>query len=450
MNRPAVDKIVEAVLYEGYLLYPYRPSSRKNQQRFTFGRVYPEAYSHAQRGAEPCVMQTQCLAETEALEVTVRFLHPMAREIGRLLAPIPALPETNPPPFQVVPALLVNGQLYQTWQEAVEQEVHVPLHDVSALLGQPVRHPFSFPSSESLEPLCDRDGQVVGVLHRRQHALEGMITLSAEAVDARVTRLTVRVENQTPVPTEDLDVQNEVILRTLASTHTILHAPGGVFLSLMDPPADYAEAAAACKNTGTWPVLVGEPEKHERDTMLSSPIILYDYPQIAPESPGDFFDGTEIDEMLTLRILTMTDEEKREMRHADAHARRLLQRTESLPNDHLMQMHGTMRDLRPFEEAFGEDFFNTNAHLDAIAIDGVRYRRGGRVRIRPRRDADIMDLALEGKTAVIEAIEQNVEDEIYLALVLDDDPGKDLGMMRQPGHRFFFTPHEVELLEAPP
>jgi hydrogenase maturation protease len=81
--------------------------------------------------------------------------------------------------------------------------------------------------------------------------------------------------------------------------------------------------------------------------MLSSPIILYDYPQIAPESPGSLFDGTEIDEILSLRILTMTDEEKREMRQSDEYARQILERTESMPQEQFMKLHGAMRGLRP-------------------------------------------------------------------------------------------------------
>jgi hypothetical protein len=101
---------------------------------------------------------------------------------------------------------------------------------------------------------------------------------------------------------------------------------------------------AACTNASLWPVLVGGDG--QRDTLLASPIILYDYPQIAPESPGDLFDGTEIDEILTLRILTMTDAEKAEMRQTDERARALLERTEALSAEALMGLHGTMRSLR--------------------------------------------------------------------------------------------------------
>src|SRR5207248_1108733 len=142
--------------------------------------------------------------------------------------------------------------------------------------------------------------------------------------------------------------RDNALLRSLISTHTILGVHQGEFVSLLDPPDQWRDAAAGCRNVGTWPVLVGA--EGARDTLLSSPIILYDYPQIAPESPGDLFDGTEIDEILALRIMTMTDEEKREMRNSDERARKLLERTEGLPLEHLMKLHGTLRDLHPAKE----------------------------------------------------------------------------------------------------
>ena len=117
--------------------------------------------------------------------------------------------------------------------------------------------------------------------------------------------------------------------------------------------------------------------------MLSSPIILYDYPQIAPESPGDLFDGAEIDEILTLRILTMTDEEKREMRKTDERARKMLERTESLPMEHLMKLHGTLRDLRALkEEAMNEwewQLLEDKKPVDDVRIGGHRHAAGSRV-----------------------------------------------------------------------
>ena len=177
--------------------------------------------------------------------------------------------------------------------------------------------------------------------------------------------------------------------------------------------------------------------------MVSSPIILYDYPKIAPESPGDLFDSAEIDEILTLRIMTMTDEEKREMRGVDEQARRILERTEALPSGDLLRMHGVMRETNPADESF----FNPATRLQTVSIKGVSLHEGDRVRVRPKSRADIMDMAVAGRIAVIESIEEDAEHKAHLALVLEDDPGKDLGMLRQPGHRFFYGTDEVEPLE---
>jgi NADH ubiquinone oxidoreductase, 20 Kd subunit len=158
----------------------------------------------------------------------------------------------------------------------------------------------------------------------------------------------VRVRNVSPLDNPEDARREQALMRSLISAHVILGADGGHFVSLFDPPEELRGIAALCRNVGVFPVLVGE--EGQRDIMLSSPIILYDYPQIAPESAGDLFDGTEIDEILSLRIMTMTDEEKLEMRQSDERARQLLERTETLPKEHLMKLHGVLRGLRPVEE----------------------------------------------------------------------------------------------------
>jgi hypothetical protein len=94
------------------------------------------------------------------------------------------------------------------------------------------------------------------------------------------------------------------------------------------------------------------------------------------------------------------------------------------------------RDWNPFEEAA--------APPESVRVFGIELRVGDRVRINPKKMGDILDMALAGKIAVVEAIEQDFEDRVQLAVVLDDDPGREFGMMRQPGHRFFFSPDEIE------
>jgi hypothetical protein len=158
------------------------------------------------------------------------------------------------------------------------------------------------------------------------------------------------------------------------------------------------------------------------------------------------FDGTEIDEILTLRIMTMTDEEKREMRNIDGHARKLLERTESMEQDSLLKLHGVMRAGRSFDE----QIFGSNARLEGVSIDDVYVKPGDRVRVQPKGRADVMDMAIAGRTATVEAVEQDAEAKVHLALVLEDDPGRDLGLLRQPGHRFFYSIDEVRPLGKGP
>ncbi len=243
--------------------------------------------------------------------------------------------------------------------------------------------------------------------------LEALVVAEAALVAPGVFRLTVRVLNISKTSMPDSEMQ---------STHTLLGVEEGKFLSLLEPPAEYSEAAAACRNVGTWPVLGGSEGQH--DLMLSSPIILYDYPQVAPESAGDLFDGAEIEEILSLRVLTLSPAEKQEMRDAGGAGLQILERLETLPPQALARMHAAMgRQQRESK---------------------LIFRAGDRVRLRPSKRADIFDIVLDGKVAIVEAVERDFEDRIHLAVTIEDDPGRDLGIGKYMGHRFFFAPEEVE------
>jgi hypothetical protein len=351
----AVDPIARAILYEGYLLYPYRKSALKNRRPFMFGSLYPKAHCLATGETEPWSMQTECLVRgggDAALHGAVRFLQPG---------------DTGP--------------------SIVEREISLP---TSALPG----------------PLCRTRFEFGGTCR----PVEGVVELSAERLNGSICKVQLRIANET-----QLDCANQA---NMLSVHAVLGASGGRFLSLIDPPCEVRSLAEGCRNRGLWPVLVGD---HERQNMiLAAPIILYDFPQIARESPGDLFDGTEIDDLLTLRILTLTESEKQAMRD-EAKACALLERTEHLPGDRLLALHGTLRSAVAFEP-------------------------GDRVRLRPGRRGDILDLALDGKTATIVSIEQDFEGRMFFAVTLDDDPGRDLGMDGKPGHRFFFRREELALV----
>jgi hypothetical protein len=276
MNSKRVEDIANAVLYEGYLLYPYRASAIKNQQRWNFGVLYPREYAEQQSGADAWKMQTECLVTASALamlQVRVRFLQ-----------------------------LTAEG--------AMEHELDLPAVELAELAAAPASHNFT----------------------------EAAVDLSATQFSGDVYKIRVTIFNASECAASS---REDALLHSLISTHTILGIEGGEFVSLLDPPVELSHFAAACQNIGAWPVLVGEPG--QRDTMLSSPIILYDYPQIAPESPGALFDGTEIDEILSLRILTLTDQEKLEMANGDERARQILERTESMPPEQFLKMHGVLR-----------------------------------------------------------------------------------------------------------
>jgi hydrogenase maturation protease len=343
MNQALVDRIAQAVLYEGYSLYPYRPSV-KSRQRWTFGGLYPRSYSEAQQGSDGWAMQTECLVEGgehTILQVKVRFLHLLARLVGQLDSPMNELPEGAEPAFHVVEQLQIGGRLLHTWQESVEREYLLSELGLPFLAAGLRRSEITFPGSRQLEPVHGPQGEIAAVLVREQQPVAVGIEVSAEPAAEGLFKLRVRVENRTLLENAGQRGRDEALLHALVSTHTVLGVCEGAFVSLVDPPPEWRPVAASCNNIGTWPVLVGEAG--ERDTVLSAPIILYDYPQIAPESPGDLFDSTEIDEILTLRILTLTDEEKQAAAAVDERVRVLLQRTESLANEQLLGLHGAVR-----------------------------------------------------------------------------------------------------------
>ncbi len=300
MNIGLVEKIADAVLYEGYLLYPYRPTAVKNRQRFNFGVLYPREYCDLQAGSESCEMRTECLVEGDlstVIEVRVRFLQLVTR---------------------------------QDRQEGRERSIAIAPIVLQSIMASPFRKEFTFEVSES-------------------ERVEGEVELRAPEVNERLFKVSLTIRNLARLEGANGTGRYDVLPRSLVSVHSILQAAGGDFVSLLDPPEQFKSATETCRNIGTWPVLAGEEGR--RDLILSAPIILYDYPQIAPESAGDLFDGTEIDEILALRILTMTDEEKLEIRNGDDRARRILERTEMLPLEHFQKLHGALRGLRVSEEA---------------------------------------------------------------------------------------------------
>ena len=348
MTTSTLDRLVAATLYEGYILYPYRPSSVKNQVRWTFGGVHPRAWSEASGGTDPWFVQTECLlrsGDDAAVTVHARFLQLVTRTVARLDPPSASLDGELAARLEDVEELRVAGITHRGWEEASEVDIDCGRHDISKLLAGEVVVERSFMDHCDVEPLIDDGGLVVGALIRDCQTLNVDVSIDALRVGTDLTRVRVVVRNTGAFNLNGDRDRDRALCRSLISTHAILNAEGGEWLSLADPPSDAVAAAATCRNSGLWPVLVGEPGS--ADTVLASPIILEDHAQVAPESSGDLFDATEIDEILSLRILALTDDEKAEMRAADNRSRALLERTEALTGEDLMRMHGTIREIHP-------------------------------------------------------------------------------------------------------
>jgi hypothetical protein len=345
MNIEQAKEIANAVLYEGYLLYPYRQSALKNRQRWTIGVVYPREYSEANGGLEPWAMQTECLvlggADT-TLDLYVRFLHIFLRGVrhaeDREGSAQGCGNVSSTREWSIASRLAGEPQ-----EEGREREVRIANCSLGKLAEQAHTLDFAFPD--------ERDGEEeepAGEFIRNLRPLKGSLSVAVQPINTGLFKLTLRLENHTPETAAIAGLRNGLMLHCFIASHAIFQIRQGAFVSLMDPPEEMREAAGECRNVHTWPVLIGT--EGDADLMLSSPIILYDYPQIAPESPGPLFDGTEIDEILTLRILTLTDEEKHEMRQRDRRAREILERTERLTPEAFMKLHGTIRRMRPVEE----------------------------------------------------------------------------------------------------
>jgi hypothetical protein len=281
------------------------------------------------------------------------------------------------------------------------------------------------------------------------------------------------VENRAR-PQVPLASRDDGLKYALIAAHLLIAVTGGTFLSMTDPPEWAAGEVARCENIGTWPVLAGPADC--RDLMLSSPVILYDHPEVAPESAGDLFDATEIDEILTLRTLALTDAERREARATDQRAADLIDRLDGLPPEMLERMHGAIRYLSPgpataatapptftgapeFPPEFaaagtppqpwwdpGADT-SVSPQTDHVLVAGARVARGSRVRMRPgARRADAQDIFLSGREALVEAVLHDVDGQVHVAVSPVSDPLADL--QRHHGRFLYFAPDEIEPVPA--
>ena len=298
------------------------------------------------------------------------------------------------------------------------------------------------------------------------------------------------------VATPDRDT---ALADALVSAHLVLGLTAGSFLSPTDPPEWARQAAAQCRNEGVWPVLAGVGTG--ADVVLASPIILEDHPAIAPESPGAMYDLTEIDEILALRTAALTEQEKREARGTDPRAAAVVELADTLPAEMLDRLHGAIRGLRELTDtgqptldgaadesatlegaadegtAFGGATYDGAPHVpgfgapaaqdaaaqpwwdpavdsgvdptsDHVLVDGRAVSRGSRVVLRPgRRRTDAQDIFVHGRTALVEAVVNDVDGQVHIAVTIEDDPGADI--QRAQGRFLYFQPDEVAVVGEP-
>ncbi len=397
MSLDAARALADAVMMEGYALYPFRASAPKNRYRWTFGVLAPRAWSEA-GGCESWWLEAQLLVAgaQPALFGQLRFFQIDRRHVQDVAG-------------HEVASLEHEGVLLIGWDEGIVQTVELP---------DDGEHAFAVPYG------CALELHAAGRVLRERLALAGRISVRREQLASQLWRVAIRVENTTPWP-DTAAPRDRAIVAAFASTHLVIGVRGGELISAIDPPASARAEAARCRNTGVFPVLVGPPGSH--DAMLLAPFALYDHPQLAPESAGDLCDATEIDELLTLRTQTMTDAEKREARATDPRTAAIIARSDALPAEWLARMHGAARDLRGGE-----------------MVPRVALGAGAKVRLRPSAQCDAQDLLYAGHVATIAEIRHDVDGTTFFAVTVDDDPAAELHDWY--GRYHYYRTDEVEPL----
>ncbi len=440
-NWDRARAVADAVLYEGYLLYPYRANSGKNQSRWQFGVLGPPGAADAGIGEDESLSAQFLIHKGHAISLVVRFLQLQRRDAQR---------DTGDGCFQPVDELTTASGSWLSWEEAVEVEVPLALE----WAGSPQQWtlPVKAPGGTDIESVVG--GRLVRTRQEVRAALDVAVEREEDLED--LDRVTIRLHNTGAAATD----KDDCIARSLIGSHVVAEAVDGEFLSLLDPPAHAAAAAARCRQHRCFPVLAGPAG--EQDLLLVSPIILYDHPEIAEQSEGALYDSCEIDEILTLRVMTMTDGEKAQARATDPLAARIIDRCDAMSPEAMQRLHGVLRDPRT-DGATGQpelipevpdgvqwwDPLADNAvrpDTDAVLVNGVRVARGSRVLLHPGRRADAQDLFFSGRTARVTSVHEDVDGNQHVGVVVEDDPAADLHDWY--GRYLYFAPDEVEPLDS--
>ncbi|CAN5675560.1 hypothetical protein BH09ACT8_BH09ACT8_40150 [soil metagenome] len=430
--------IADAVLYEGYLLYPYRASSAKNQSRWQFGVLGPPGAAETAFGEDDTLSAQFCVeGDCATITLVLRFLHLQRRCVEK---------GTSDGGFEPVNELKTGTSAWLSWDEAVETELTFGPLELGNR-GQSWTFQVAAPAAETVETV---DG---GRLLRSRRTVHGRLTVTCEP-DGGLQRLTTVIRNTTAFDGD----KDDAIDTSMIGTHLIVEAVDGAFISLLEPPDSATAAVARCCQYRCFPVLAGPPDDHA--LLLISPIILYDHPEIAEQSEGALYDSTEIDEILTLRVMTMTDDEKAQARATDPLAGQIIDRCDSMSPQALQRLHGVLRDPHSVDQQGlipeipdGVDWWDPLADnavapdIDAVLVDGVRVARGSKVLLKPSRRADAQDIFFAGKVATVTSVHETVDGDHQVGVTVDDDPAADLHDWY--GRYLYFAPDELEPLQTP-
>ncbi len=332
-----LEKLTRTLLYEGYSLYPYYRSAIKNQKPIPFGVIFPKDYNAYNEHSHSHIQSQSIIHGTGELTVSidVRFLHSRRTELFKK--------NNNSEEFRPVFELEVDGKTYQAPSPTIQRNIQTGLLKMNDLIAGGKTIPFSFESYNEGEMIFNEEKEIVAKKITSVSEINGAIKIQAEVLKDMENsfRLSVTVINTTPVANANKRTRDEALLQSFLSTHIILQTPDGEFISHQDTPAKWQSATSGCNNIHTWPILIDK----NNTTLLSSPIILYDYPEINPVSSGDLFDSTEIEEALLLHVNLLSDEEKKRIGGNDEKLRAMLNNVSSLTPEDLNVYHSMMKDI---------------------------------------------------------------------------------------------------------
>jgi hypothetical protein len=391
----SIEELVRSLLYEGYALYPYTPGV-KNATPTPFGIVYPPAYADSQPAAYPMLrLEAVLQGDPDArLHATVLFLQ-------------------------------ATGERH----EASERSLELGPVTLAELARSPLREEFGFPLEQGRQ-------------------LRGRIAMRAELLSASLARIRLCVHNETEMAADPTAAsRGEALRHSLVSTHPLLEVEGGRFISPLEREGDEGEAVLASDPLNTFPVLIGDQDA----AVLGAAIVLPDHPELAPESLGNLFDNTEIEEALLLHVHALSDDERQEIANQDPAVREMIERAESTTGDEILSLHGRLTYTEPDadqQRAANGRPPSPPPGLDEIqgereiAAAGTTVRLGDKIVLRPGTEGDVYDKILDGRTATVERIYRGYDERVYLGVTVDDDPGQDL--LRETGRFLFFFADEVE------